>query len=106
MLAFHPGTRVSLCACATPPSPPPFFLLRAFFSIRTKQLGAPNLNVSYKPQKISPRFEGTVRQLLHKRIREAYIHPQVSKQCRQGASLRGRLLPVTTSLTRENGTKL
>lgn len=36
----------------------------------------PNLNVSYKPQKISPRFEGTVRQLLHKRIRDAYIHPQ------------------------------
>ena len=42
-----------------------------------RQLGAPNLNVSYKPQKISPRFEGTVRQLLHKRIRDAYIHPQV-----------------------------
>eukprot|EP00752_Nemacystus_decipiens_P014614 g13013.t1 len=39
-------------------------------------LGVPNLNVSYKPQKISPRFEGTVRQLLHKRIRNAYIHPQ------------------------------
>ncbi|CAM9923658.1 unnamed protein product [Ectocarpus fasciculatus] len=39
-------------------------------------LGVPNLNVSYKPQKISPRFEGTVRQLLHKRIRDAYIHPQ------------------------------
>ncbi|GLC69898.1 ABC transporter E member 2 [Pleodorina starrii] len=33
-------------------------------------------NVSYKPQKISPKFEGTVRQLLHKRIRESYIHPQ------------------------------
>lgn len=44
---------------------------------RFHQLGVPNLNVSYKPQKISPRFEGTVRQLLHKRIRDAYIHPQV-----------------------------
>lgn len=43
-----------------------------------EQLGVPNLNVSYKPQKISPRFEGTVRQLLHKRIRDAYIHPQVN----------------------------
>ncbi len=37
----------------------------------------PQFNVSYKPQKISPKFEGTVRQLLHKRIRESYIHPQV-----------------------------
>lgn len=31
---------------------------------------------SYKPQKISPKFQGTVRQLLHKKIRDAYIHPQ------------------------------
>lgn len=40
------------------------------------QAGAPDLNVSYKPQKISPKFQGTVRQLLHKRIRDAYVHPQ------------------------------
>jgi ATP-binding cassette subfamily E protein 1 len=40
------------------------------------QAGVPDLNVSYKPQKISPKFQGTVRQLLHKRIRESYIHPQ------------------------------
>lgn len=46
------------------------------------QLGAPSLNVSYKPQKISPKFEGTVRQLLHKRIRDAYIHPQVCRRYR------------------------
>ena len=38
--------------------------------------GAPDLNVSYKPQKISPKFQGTVRQLLHKRCRDSYIHPQ------------------------------
>eukprot|EP01041_Mallomonas_annulata_P004554 gene4554-9034_t len=38
--------------------------------------GVPQLNVSYKPQKISPKFLGTVRQLLHKKIRDAYIHPQ------------------------------
>jgi ATP-binding cassette subfamily E protein 1 len=37
--------------------------------------GAPDLNVSYKPQKISPKFPGTVRQLLHKKVRESYIHP-------------------------------
>lgn len=36
----------------------------------------PQFNVSYKPQKISPKFEGTVRQLLHKKIRDAYLHPQ------------------------------
>mmetsp|Transcript_42687 Transcript_42687/g.59820 ORF Transcript_42687/g.59820 Transcript_42687/m.59820 type:complete len:624 (-) Transcript_42687:449-2320(-) len=36
----------------------------------------PDLTVSYKPQKISPNFPGTVRQLLHKRIQEAMVHPQ------------------------------
>lgn len=40
------------------------------------ELGVPQLNVSYKPQKIAPKFQGTVRQLLHKKIRDAYIHPQ------------------------------
>ena len=36
----------------------------------------PEFNVSYKPQKIAPKFPGTVRELLHKKIREAYMHPQ------------------------------
>ena len=36
----------------------------------------PKFNVSYKPQKISPKFEGTVRMLLHKKIRETAHHPQ------------------------------
>jgi ATP-binding cassette subfamily E protein 1 len=36
----------------------------------------PSLNVSYKPQKISPKFEGTVRQLFHKKIKDSYLHPQ------------------------------
>ncbi len=40
------------------------------------EFGVPELNVSYKPQMIAPKFEGTVRQLLHKKIRDAYIHPQ------------------------------
>ena len=35
----------------------------------------PNFNISFKPQKISPKFTSTVRNLLHKRIRDAYIHP-------------------------------
>ena len=34
------------------------------------------MNVSYKPQKISPKFPGSVRQLLHNKIRDSYIHPQ------------------------------
>ncbi|KAL0589777.1 hypothetical protein ABG067_002002 [Albugo candida] len=32
--------------------------------------------VSYKPQKIAPKFQGTVRELLHRRIREAIVNPQ------------------------------
>ena len=36
----------------------------------------PEFNVSYKPQKISPKFESTVRNLLHKKIRDSYLHPQ------------------------------
>lgn len=41
-----------------------------------ESLEIPELNVSYKPQKISPRFEGTVRQLLYSKIRDAWLHPQ------------------------------
>lgn len=36
----------------------------------------PVLNISYKPQKISPKSQGTVRYLLHEKIRDAYVHPQ------------------------------
>ena len=46
------------------------------FDYEASKAGAPDLNVSYKPQKISPKFQGTVRELLHKRCRDAYIHPQ------------------------------
>uniref|UniRef100_A0A673XVJ8 ATP-binding cassette, sub-family E (OABP), member 1 n=1 Tax=Salmo trutta TaxID=8032 RepID=A0A673XVJ8_SALTR len=43
----------------------------------TRGLGeVPILNVSYKPQKISPKFKGSVRALLHEKIRDAYTHPQ------------------------------
>lgn len=34
------------------------------------------MHISYKPQKISPKSQGTVRQLLHDKIRDAYVHPQ------------------------------
>uniref|UniRef100_A0A667Y585 ATP-binding cassette, sub-family E (OABP), member 1 n=1 Tax=Myripristis murdjan TaxID=586833 RepID=A0A667Y585_9TELE len=36
----------------------------------------PILSVSYKPQKISPKFKGSVRALLHEKIRDVYTHPQ------------------------------
>lgn len=36
----------------------------------------PQLNISYKPQKISPKSQGLVNQLLHEKIRDAYTHPQ------------------------------
>ena len=36
----------------------------------------PQLNISYKPQKISPKFEGTVHQLMMKRIKDMFLHPQ------------------------------
>lgn len=36
----------------------------------------PELNVSYKPQKIAPKFQGTVRMLFLKKIKAAFMHPQ------------------------------
>merc|ERR1711879_834032 len=36
----------------------------------------PELNVSYKPQTIAAKFEGSVRDLLLMKIRDAYLHPQ------------------------------
>ncbi|XP_024958768.1 ABC transporter E family member 2-like [Cynara cardunculus var. scolymus] len=36
----------------------------------------PEYNVSYKPQKISPKFPHSVRHLLHQKIRDSYMHPQ------------------------------
>jgi ATP-binding cassette subfamily E protein 1 len=39
-------------------------------------LGVPKLNVSYKPQKIAPKFDGTVKGLLMSKINAAFIHPQ------------------------------
>ncbi|KAJ2783777.1 Fe-S cluster-binding ribosome biosynthesis protein [Coemansia javaensis] len=36
----------------------------------------PDLHVSYKPQKIAPKFKGTVRMLLMSKIRDIFNHPQ------------------------------
>lgn len=40
------------------------------------EIEVPEFNVSYKPQKISPKFTSTVRSLLHQKIRDSYMHPQ------------------------------
>jgi len=40
------------------------------------EVDVPKLNISYKPQKVSPSFPGTVRQLLHAKICKSYSHPQ------------------------------
>jgi ATP-binding cassette subfamily E protein 1 len=36
----------------------------------------PQLSISYKPQKIAPKFQGTVKDLLMSKILEAFNHPQ------------------------------
>ncbi|EER05147.1 68 kDa protein, putative [Perkinsus marinus ATCC 50983] len=36
----------------------------------------PRMNVSYKPQTIHARFDGSVRDLLHAKIRSQFLHPQ------------------------------
>ncbi|KAF5779936.1 putative capsular-polysaccharide-transporting ATPase [Helianthus annuus] len=37
----------------------------------------PEFNISYKPQKISPKFPNSVRHLLHQKIHDSYMHPQI-----------------------------
>eukprot|EP01068_Selenidium_serpulae_P015856 Selendium_serpulae@DN6249_c0_g2_i2.p1 len=36
----------------------------------------PQLHVSYKPQTITAKFEGTVRSLFYAKIRDSFLHPQ------------------------------
>ena len=40
------------------------------------EAGVLGFTVSYKPQKIAPSFEGSVRALLYAKVKEAYLHPQ------------------------------
>lgn len=39
-------------------------------------VSVPRLNISMKPQKITPKFQGTVRQLFFKKIKAAFLNPQ------------------------------
>ncbi|KAJ0885856.1 putative adenosinetriphosphatase [Helianthus annuus] len=45
-------------------------------TIEGSETEIPEFNVSYKPQKISPKFPNSVRRLLHQKIRDSYMHPQ------------------------------
>ncbi|KAL6842941.1 hypothetical protein ACP4OV_027254 [Aristida adscensionis] len=45
-------------------------------TVEGSEIEIPEFNVSYKPQKISPKFQNTVRHLLHQKIRDSYMHPQ------------------------------
>ena len=39
-------------------------------------VSVPKMNISMKPQKITPKFQGTVRQLFFKKIKTAFLSPQ------------------------------
>lgn len=41
-----------------------------------EEVAMPPMNVSYKPQTISAKFEGSVKDLLLQKIRDAFLHPQ------------------------------
>ncbi|KAI8562949.1 hypothetical protein RHMOL_Rhmol03G0075600 [Rhododendron molle] len=45
-------------------------------TVEASTVEIPEFNVSYKPQKIAAKFESTVRDLLHQKIRGSYLHPQ------------------------------
>merc|ERR1712151_1432844 len=51
-------------------------MLAGYLKADEAEEALPELNVSYKPQAISAKFEGTVQELLMNKIRDAYLHPQ------------------------------
>jgi ATP-binding cassette subfamily E protein 1 len=56
-------------------------------------------NVSLKPQKIAPKFPGTVHQLLLKQIKSAFLHPQFQTDVVKPLSLEGVLDQEVTTLS-------
>ncbi|KAG8913414.1 Fe-S cluster-binding ribosome biosynthesis protein [Tulasnella sp. 417] len=58
-----------------------------------------NLAVSLKPQKIAPRFPGTVRMLLLKQIKQAFMHQQFNADVIKPMSLEGILDQEVTTLS-------
>ena len=51
-------------------------LINLYSKINNKKIKIPELNVSYKPQTIAPKFEGSVQDLLNKRLNMEWQHPQ------------------------------
>jgi ATP-binding cassette subfamily E protein 1 len=49
--------------------------------------GGLGMSISYKPQKIAPKFEGSVAELLAKRISKAMTHPQFQADVMKGLTL-------------------
>jgi len=73
-------------------------LLKADVKAGEKEPDVGGFSVSYKPQMIAPSFEGSVRALLYAKIKEAYVHPQVRGQKKQGRRrLAARGLPTQRS---------
>ncbi|KAK8811462.1 hypothetical protein WA158_003196 [Blastocystis sp. Blastoise] len=54
-----------------------------------KEIVLPQLSVSYKPQKISPKFEGSVRALLMTKIRGSFLHPQFNSDVIKPLNIEG-----------------
>ncbi|KAI9261397.1 P-loop containing nucleoside triphosphate hydrolase protein [Phascolomyces articulosus] len=61
--------------------------------------GVPELNVSYKPQKISPKFKGTVRMLFIKKIKAAFLNPQFQTDVVKPLSIDGIIDQEVTHLS-------
>lgn len=59
----------------------------------------PTLNISYKPQQISPKFQGTVRHLLHERIRDMFCHPTFQAEVVKPLSIEGIMDQEVTNLS-------
>lgn len=59
----------------------------------------PELAMSYKPQKISPKFPGTVQQLLHRRIRNIYLTNQFQTDVMKPMKMAELMDRVVTTLS-------
>ena len=60
------------------------------------KIEVPELNISYKPQKIAPKYEGTVKQLFYDRIYQMFIHPTFKSDVLNPLSIE-RLLDLEAS---------
>lgn len=58
-----------------------------------------HLNVSMKPQTIAPKFPGTVRELLLKQMRAAYMHPQFNTDVLKPMNLEHLMDQYVTTLS-------